>query len=139
MALSVYPSGRPSVHPSVCSVVHNSCGQDISRTTWLRVLKLSVYTSYGRRKKPIYFKVKCQISMSLGLYKEFWYLHPCEQDISRTKQSRLLKLSMHTSYENRKKPIYFQGQKLNFKVAGPLQRNVALGSLWAGYSKNYEV
>ena len=43
------------------------CGQDIARTIWPRVLKLSVYTLYGQRNKPIYFKVKGQISRSLGL------------------------------------------------------------------------
>ena len=34
----------PSVRPSVRSVVHNPCGQDIPRTIWPRMLKLSVYT-----------------------------------------------------------------------------------------------
>ena len=83
------------------------------------------------------FKVKGQISRSLGLYKEFWHLDACGQDIARTIWPRMLKLSVYTSYEQRKKPIYFQGQMLNFKVTGPLQRILALGSLWAGYSKNY--
>ena len=55
-------------------------------------------------------KVKGQISRSLGLYKDFWHLDPCGQDISRTMQSRLLKLSMYTSYGKGKEPIYFQGQ-----------------------------
>ena len=85
-----------SVRPSVRSVVHNPCVQDIARTIWPRMLKLSVYTSYGQRKKPIFFKVKGQISRSLGLYKEFWHLDPCGQDITRTIQPRLLKLSMYT-------------------------------------------
>ena len=75
----------PSERPSVCSVVHNPCGQDIARTIWPRMLKLSVYTKYVKRKKP----------------------------------------------------INFQGQRSHFKVTGPLQRILALGSLWAGYSKNY--
>ena len=116
------------------------CGQDIARTIWPRVLKLSVYTLYtlyGQRKKPIFFKVKGQISMSLGLYKEFWHLEPCWQDIARTIWHRMLKLSVYTLYGQRKKPIYFQGQRSNFKVTGPLQRILALGSLWAGYCKNY--
>ena len=78
------PSVRPYVRPSVRSVVHNPCGQDIARTIWPRMLKLSMYTKYGKRKKP----------------------------------------------------IDFQGQRSNFKVTGPLQRILALGSLWAGYSKN---
>ena len=76
-----------AVHTSVRSVVHNPCGQDIARTIWLGMLKLSVYTLYGQRKKP----------------------------------------------------IYFQGQRSNIKVTGPLQRILALGSLWAGYSENYLV
>ena len=74
-----------AVRPYVCSVVHNPCGQDIARTIWPRMLKRSVYTIYGQRKKP----------------------------------------------------IYFQGQRSIFKVNGPLQRILALGSLWAGYSKKY--
>ena len=111
------------------------CGQDIARTIWPRMLKLSMYTLYGQRKKPIYFQG--QISRSLGLYKEFWHLDRCWQDIARTIQPRLLKLSMYTQYGKRKKAINFQGQRSHFKVTGPLQRILALGSLWAGYSKNY--
>ena len=95
MALSVCPSVRPSVRTYVRSVVHNPCGQDIARTIWPRMLKLSVYTLYGQRNKPI-FKVKGQISRSLGRYKEFWHLDPFGQDIARTIQPRLLKLSMYT-------------------------------------------
>ena len=53
------------------------CGQDIARTIQPRLLKLSMYTKYGKRKKPIDFKVKGHISRSLGLYKEFWHLYPC--------------------------------------------------------------
>ena len=83
------------------------------------------------------FKVKGQISRSLGLYKEFWHLDPCGQDIARTIWPRMLNLSVYTLYGQRKKPNYFQGQGSNFKVTGPLQRILALGSLWAGYSKNY--
>ena len=37
-------SVRPYVRPSVRSVVHNPCGQDIARTIWPRMLKLSMYT-----------------------------------------------------------------------------------------------
>ena len=40
----VHTSVRPSVRPSVRSVVHNPCGQDIARTIWPRMLKLSMYT-----------------------------------------------------------------------------------------------
>ena len=82
------------------------------------------------------FKVKCHISRSLGLYKEFWHLDPCGKDIARTIWPRMLKLSLYTLYGQSKKPIYFQGQRSDFKVTGPLQRILALGSLWAGYSKN---
>ena len=92
------------------------CGQDKARTIWPRMLKLSVYTLYGQRKKPIFFKVKGQISRSLRIYKEFWHLDPCGQDIARTIQPRLLKLSVYTLYGPRKKPIYFQGQRSHFKV-----------------------
>ena len=80
-----YGSVRLYDRPYVRSVVHNTCGQDIARTIWPRMLKLSVYILYGQRKKP----------------------------------------------------IHFQGQRSHFKVTGPLQRILALGSLWAGYSKNY--
>ena len=90
-----------------------------------------------RGRSLLIFKVKCQISRSLGLYKEFWHLDPCGQDIARTIWPWMLKLSMDTLYGQRKKPTYFQGQRSNFKVTGPLQRILALGSLWAGYSKNY--
>ena len=38
------PYVRTSVRPSVRSVVHNPCGQDIARTIWPRMLKLSMYT-----------------------------------------------------------------------------------------------
>ena len=85
-----------------------------------------------RERSLTIFKVKGQISRSLGLYKEFWHLDPCEQDIARTIQPRMLKLSVYTVYGQRKNPIYFQGQRSHFKVTGPLQRILALGSLWAG-------
>ena len=41
---SVRTSVRPYVRTSVRSVVHNPCGQDIARTIWPRMLKLSMYT-----------------------------------------------------------------------------------------------
>ena len=47
-------------------------------------------------KSLFIFKVKGQISRSLGLYKEFWHLDPYGLDIARTIQPRLLKLSMYT-------------------------------------------
>ena len=77
---SVRPYVRPSVRTSVRSVVHNPCGQDIARTIWPRMLKLSM----ERRRSLFIFKVKGQISRSLRLYKEFWHLDPCGQDIART-------------------------------------------------------
>ena len=90
-----------------------------------------------RGRSLLIFKVKGQISRSLGLYKEFWHLDHFWQDIAKTIWHRMLKLNVYTSYGQRKKPINFQGQRSNFKVTGPLQRILALGSLWAGYSKNY--
>ena len=51
----------------------------------------------------------------------------------------VIKLSVYTTYGKRKKPICFQGQRLNFKVTGPLYKILALESVWAGYSKNYAV
>ena len=90
-----------------------------------------------RGRSLFIFKVKGQISRSLGLYKEFWHLYPCGQVIARTIWPRVLKLSVYTLYGQRKKPIYFQGQRSHFKVTVLLQRILALVSLWAGYSKNY--
>ena len=90
-----------------------------------------------RGRSLLIFKVKGHISRSLDLKKEFWHLDPCGQDIARAIQPRLLKLSVYTLYGQMKKPIYFQGQRSNFKVTGPLQRILALGSLWTGYSKKY--
>ena len=58
----IHMSGGP---PSVRSVVHNSCGQDIPSTMWSRILKISIYSSYGKGKKPINF----QGQRSLGLYR----------------------------------------------------------------------
>ena len=58
-----------------------------------------VCTLHMERERSLFiFKVKGQISRSLGRYKEFWSLDPCGQDIARTMQSRLLKRSMYTSY-----------------------------------------
>ena len=94
------------------------CVQDIARTIWSRVLKL-VCILYMDRGRSLFFKVKGQISRSLGLYKEFLHLDPCWQDIARTIWHRMLKLSVYTLYGQKKKPIYFQGQRSNFKVTGP--------------------
>ena len=127
----------PSVRPSVRSVVHNPCGQDIARTIWPRMLKLSVYTKYGKRKKPINFQGQRSHFKVTGPLQKFWHLDPCGQDISRTIWPRMLELSVYTLYGQRKKPINFQGQRSNLKLTGPLQRILALGSLRAGYSKNY--
>ena len=90
-----------------------------------------------RGRSLLIFKDKGHISRSLGLYKEFWHLDPCGQDIAKTIWPRMFKLGVYNLYGQRKRPIYFQGQRSNFKDAGPLQRILALGSLWAGYSKNY--
>ena len=106
------------------------CGQDIARTIQpsLGCSNLVCILYMDRARSLFIFKVKGQISRSLGLYKEFWHLDPCGQDIARTIQPRLLKLSVYTLYRQSKKPIYFQGQRSNFKVTGPLQRILALGS-----------
>ena len=71
------------------------CGQDIAKAIWPRMLKLVCILYMDRGKSLFIFKVKGQISRSLGLYKEFWHLDPCGQDIARTIHSRLLKLSMY--------------------------------------------
>ena len=71
------------------------CEQDIARTIQSRLLKLCIL-NMERGRSLLIFKVNGHISRSLGLYKEFWHLDPCEQDIARTIQSRLLKLSMYT-------------------------------------------
>ena len=89
-----------------------------------------------RGRSLVIFKVKSHISRSLGLYKEFWHLDPCGQDIARTIGIGCSNL-VYTLYGKRKKPINFQGQRSNFKVTEPLQRILASGSLWVGYSKNY--
>ena len=94
------------------------CGQDIARTIWPRMLKLSVYTLYGQRKKPLYFQD--QISRSLGLYKELWHLDPCGQDIARTIQPRLLKLSMYKLNMERGRSL------LIFKVKGHISKSLGL-------------
>ena len=59
---------------------------------------------------------------TIGLYKDFWHLDSCGQGIARTMWRRMIKLSIYTSYGKRMKPFYFQGQRSNFKVSGPLQR-----------------
>ena len=94
------------VNTYVHGVVHNPCGQDIA----------SMYTSYAKREKPIYFQG--QISMSLGLYKEFYHLDPRGQDIARTLWPRMIKLSIYTSYQKRKKSI--------FKIKGQISISVDL-------------
>ena len=73
-----------------------------------------------RGRSLLIFKIKGYISGSLGLYKEFWNLDPCGQAIARTIWPRMLKLCVYTLYEQRKKPIYFQGQGSNLKVTRPL-------------------
>ena len=73
----------------------DTCGQDIAKIIQSRLLKVSMQLNMERGRSLFIFKVKGQISRSMGLYKEFWYLDPCGQDIARTIQSRLLKLSMY--------------------------------------------
>ena len=77
-----------------------------------------------RGRSLFIFKVKGQISRSLGLYKEFWHLDPCEQDIARTIWPRMLKRRVYTLYGQRKKPIFsrsnvkFQGHCVFTKNSG---------------------
>ena len=71
------------------------CEQDITRTIQSRLLKLCIL-NMERGRSLLICKVNGHISRSLGLYKEYWHLDPCEQDIARTIQSKLLKLSMYT-------------------------------------------
>ena len=68
-----------------------------------------------RGRSLLIFKVKGHISRSLGLYKEFWHLDHCGQDMARTMWPRMLKLSVYTLYGQSKKPIYFQGQRSNLE------------------------
>ena len=92
------------------------------------------------RQRSLYIsKVKGQISRSLGLYNEFWHLDPCGQDIARTILSGLFKLGMYTSFEKRKKPIYFARSKVKFQGQWTSIELLVHGSVWAGYSKNYAV
>ena len=72
------------------------CGQDIARTIYLGCSNLVCILYMDRGRSLFIFKVKGQISRSLGLYKEFWHLDPYGLDIARTIQPRLLKLSMYT-------------------------------------------
>ena len=72
---------------------------------WPMLLKIRMYTSYGKRKKPIYFHTMIGHSIS----KEFRYLDPCGHNMARIMQPNLLKLSMSTSCRKRKKPIYCEG------------------------------
>ena len=59
-----------------------------------------------RRRGLLIFKVKGHISRSLDLYKEFWHLDPCGQDIARTIWPMMLKLSVYTLYVWTEKEAY---------------------------------
>ena len=85
-----------------------------------------------RGRSLLIFKVKSHISRSLGLYKEFWHLDPCGQDIARTIWPRILKLSVYTLYGQRKKPIYFQPttQPTPYSPVLPIQaENIYVGHM----------
>ena len=131
------PSVRPSVRTYVASstilvgrIYQELCGLGCSNL---------VCTLYMERRSLYIFKVKGQISRSLGLYREFWHLDPCGQDKARTMQSRLLTLSMCTSYGKRKEPIDFSRSKVKFQGHWPCIKTLAFGSVWVGYRKNYAV
>ena len=70
-----------------------------------------------RGKSLFIFKVKGQISRSLGLYKEFWHLDPYGLDIARTIQPRLLKLSMYINMERGRSLLIF---KVKGHISGSL-------------------
>ena len=61
----------------------------------------------------------------------------CWQAIVKTMWPRMLKLSVYICMERGRSLYIFKVKGQIFKVIGPLQRILALGSLWAGYSKNY--
>ena len=88
-----------------------------------------------RGRSLLIFKVKGHISRSLGLYKEFWHLDPCGQDIARTIWPRMLKLSVCTLY-GEEEAYLFSRSKVKFQGHWAFTQNLALGSLWAGYSKS---
>ena len=104
-----------AVRPYV-ALVHDPCGQDIARTIWPRMLKLSMYTSYGQRKRPIYFQGQRSNYKVTGPLQTITALDPCGQDIARTMQSRLLKLRCPTSRE----------RSLSFQGKGQISRSVDL-------------
>ena len=97
-------------------------------------------TLHKERERSLYiFKVKGQISRSLGLYNGFWHLDPCGQDIAKSILSGLFKLDMYTSFEKRKKSIYFARSKVKFQGQWTSIKLLVHGSVWAGYWKNYAV
>ena len=91
---------------SVRSVVLNPCGREIARSVWPICSNLVCTLNMEKGRHLFIYKVKDQISKPLGLYKEFWHLDPCGQDIARTMLSRLLKLSMYTSYGKREAYLF---------------------------------
>ena len=54
-------------------------------------------------------------------------------------ESRLLNLSMFTSYRKKEKAYLFSRSKVKFQGHWTFIKIQALGSLWAGNSKNYAV
>ena len=79
----------------------------IARTMWPRMIKLSIYTSYGKRKEPIHFQGQRSHFKVSGPLQRFWYLDLCGQDIARTMQSLCRNLVC----------IYGSGgSQVNFKV-----------------------
>ena len=73
------------------------------------MIKLSMYTSYGKRNKSINFQgERSNFKVTGNLYK-IWHLDPCGQDIPRTMQSPCSNLvcTLHMEVE---KAIEFQGQ-----------------------------
>ena len=98
-----------SVRPSVRSVVYNHCGQDVAQTMWPRMLKLSVYTSYGKRKTPIYFQRSVVKFQGQWTFTKIMALGSVWAGYSKNYAVSVLKLSMYTSYGSGR-------SQLNFKV-----------------------
>ena len=75
-----------------------------------------------RGRRLLIFKVKGHISRSLGLYKEFWHLDPCGQDIARTIWPRMLKLSVYFIWTD-EEAYLFSRSKVKFQGHLALTKN----------------
>ena len=96
------------VRPSVCSVVHNSIVQDIYQNLCGLNLGRTLYIE--RARSLFIFRVKGQLSRSLGLYEEFWHLDPCGQDIAKTTSLGCSNLVCILHME-KGRHLFFKGQR----------------------------